>query len=144
MNKVITTSILFLALISSSQFLKAQVTADDRLYKEIMKNDSLLFEAGFNNCELSALHQVTDSDFEFYHDQSGTTFGQERFIEEIRKNICSLDYRPQRRLLEGSTRIYPLKNNGALYGAIQEGIHAFYALEKNKEPYLTSMARFTF
>ena len=125
------------------QNVNAQLTNDTSLYNEIMIYDSLLFEAGFNNCELEVLYQLTDKSFEFYHDQSGITYGQENFVEGIRNNICSLNYRPLRKLVMESTEIYPLKNNGLIYGVIQTGKHEFYAVEKNKEPYLTSIAKFT-
>ncbi len=121
----------------------AQVQQGDPLYNQVMALDSILFEASFNNCFVDVLYDVTDKDFEFYHDQSGTTFGQEPFVEAIRNNICSLEYRPLRKLMDGSTEVYPLLANGRLYGAIQRGVHEFYAREGDKEPYLTSTAKFT-
>ncbi len=122
---------------------QGQVAPGSDLSQEILRADSILFEAGYNNCDLQALDQLTGADFVFYHDQGGITRGKEDFIEGIRRNICSLDYRPLRKLVEGSTRIYPLYANGSLYGAIQNGTHAFYAREEDKEPSLTSTARFT-
>ncbi|MTI31229.1 serine hydrolase [Xanthovirga aplysinae] len=144
MYKLFTTNILLLGLfISPNQFLQAQIKLSESIFQEIMTADSLLFEEGFNNCNFDALQQLTDKNIEFYHDQSGTTFGQENFIETIKKNICSLDYRPKRKLLKESTEIYPLKNQGEIYGVVQNGVHEFYAVEGGKEPFLTSTAKFT-
>ncbi len=143
MVKNIPLVVILIQLTFSAPTLMAQISANDTLYLQIMKGDSLLFEAGFNNCHLDALYKVTDENFEFYHDQSGYNFGQEKFIDGIRKNICSLSYRPKRKLKEESTEIYPLQSNGTLYGAIQQGVHDFYAVEADKEPYLTSTAKFT-
>jgi len=42
-----------------------------------------------------------------------------------------------------SFEVFPLYNNGKLYGAIQNGIHHFYLREENKEDLHTSTARFT-
>ena len=138
----IVTKLLFTAfLLFNTQGLLAQVAKGDDLYGEIMKADSLLFEAGFNNCELEALEGIMDSSLEFYHDLSGITSGKDEYIDGILNTICSLDYRPKRKLVE--VEIYPLKSNGEVYGAIQKGVHEFYALEEGKAPYLTNTARFT-
>ncbi len=121
----------------------AQISSNNNLYKGIMQKDSLLFKEAFNKCNIDVLYDVIDEDFEFYHDQSGTTHGKAPFIESIRKNICALSYKPSRRLVKGSTEMFPLYNNGEVYGLIQHGVHEFYASEANKEPYLTSIAKFT-
>lgn len=135
--------IIFLIFLCYCHDLTAQISKDNPLYEEIMMYDSLLFEAGFNNCELDVLYRITDSSFEFYHDQSGITYGQENFVNGIKNNICSIEYRPLRKLVEESTEIHLLKNNGVLYGVIQNGEHEFYAVENNEEPYLTGTAMFT-
>lgn len=106
-----------------------------------MQRDSLLFQEAFNKCNTDVLYKVVDTDFEFYHDQSGTTYGKENFISGIKKNICSLEYEPFRKLL--LNEIHPLKSNGNIYGVLQNGTHEFYAIEPNEKPYLTSTANFT-
>lgn len=123
--------------------LYAQIAKDDQRYQEITRLDSLIFQESFNKCNTDVLYAIIDSDFEFYHDQSGTTFGKDNFIEGIKKNICELPYRPLRKLLEETHQVFPLQNNGKLYGLLQMGTHEFYAVEKDKEPYLTSTAEFT-
>ncbi|WP_435522240.1 hypothetical protein [Chryseobacterium indoltheticum] len=39
--------------------------------------------------------------------------------------------------------VFPLYNNGGLYGAIQSGEHQFFMREKNKEDVLGGQAKFT-
>lgn len=108
---------------------------------EILRLDSLLFQEGFNECNIDVLSQIIANDFEMYHDQSGTTFGRDNFIERIKNNICALEYKPYRELI--STDIQILKSNGNIYGILQNGTHEFYAIEEQKEPYLTSTADFS-
>lgn len=134
-------TILFFLL--SMSLLQAQTTSEKILYQEIMKMDSLLFEEGFNKCNFEALNRITAEDLEFYHDQGGITLGKADFLETTRKNICSVNYKPVRKLDKESLNIYPLKSNGKIYGAIQSAVHEFFAKEEGKEPYLTSTAKFT-
>ena len=59
-------------------------------------------------------------------------------------NICSSpNKKPIRKLVEGSMEVYPLYNNGELYGAIQNGTHEFYITDPEKELYRTGIAKFT-
>ncbi len=81
--------------------------------------------------------------FEFYHDQSGITPNKTAFLETTRNGLCKLPYRPRRELVKGSLVVYPLYKNGVLYGAIQMGKHRFFANEKDKPEYFTSIAKFT-
>ena len=39
--------------------------------------------------------------------------------------------------------VYPLENNGVLYGAIQTGIHNFYTIEDDNSEYLSCIAKYT-
>jgi hypothetical protein len=118
-------------------------TDTSALYRVLQRNDSLLFDAGFNNCDIAQFESLLSTDFEFYHDEGGRTETKQAFINDIRNNICGLSYRPVRRLVAGTLKVYPLKKKGVLYGAIQTGEHRFYALEKDKPEYLTSKAKFT-
>ena len=121
----------------------AQVEKSSNLHKTIKEIDSLLFNIGFNTCDITLFKKLVSDDFEFYHDQAGITSSKSEFILGIENGLCKLDYKPKRVLDEKSLEIYPLKKNGVLYGAIENGIHSFYAIEKNKEEYLTSTAKFT-
>lgn len=115
----------------------------DTLDQAVLRLDSLLFDVAFNTCNLEPLEKLIHTNFEFYHDQSGPTWSKARFIRDIRTNICSLTYRPERELVAESHQVYPLYNNGRLYAALQTGEHRFYAREENKPRYLTSVARFS-
>jgi hypothetical protein len=111
------------------------------LEKKLASLDSLIFERAFNNCDTVLIPGIIPEDFEFYHDQSGLTDSRKAFLQSF-GSLCNLDYKPIRKLVEGSVKVYPLYNNGRLYAALQEGIHEFYAVEGDKAPYLTSTARF--
>jgi len=115
----------------------------DELIKVMKTQDSLLFDVGFNTCDISQFEKlVSDSGFTFYHDQSGMMSSKQEFISSIKDGLCQLDYKPRRELVEGSMELYPLKKDGVIYAAMQMGIHKFYAIEKGKPEYLTSTAKF--
>lgn len=120
-----------------------QINRSDELYRTLKQKDSLLFNAGFNTCDTAELGRLVSDDFEFYHDKSGITPTKADFIASIQNGLCKLDYKPRRELVEESLEVFPLNNNGVLYGAIQTGRHNFYAKEKDKPEYLTSTAVFT-
>ncbi|WP_029036663.1 nuclear transport factor 2 family protein [Salinimicrobium xinjiangense] len=129
-------------LLTASAF--AQVPKDSELFEALKKNDSLLFDAGFNNCEISAFEHLIGEDLEFYHDQGGLTTNKEDFLNNVRNNICSSpDKKPIRKLDAESLEVFPLYSNGKLYGAIQKGRHDFFIKEPGKELYQTSSALFT-
>lgn len=105
----------------------AQVAKTSELFMALKANDSLLFDVGFNNCDLSQFENFTSEDFEFYHDQGGINESKESFIASIKNGLCNSGINSTRReLVENSMEVYPLYNNSVLYGAIQMGIHRFY------------------
>ncbi len=124
-------------------FLFAQVNHSNELFKILKANDSLLFNLGFNNCDLSQFEKLVSENFEFYHDQAGITSTKAAFILGVKNGLCKLPYKPVRELEENSLEVFPLQNEGVLYGAIQTGRHSFYAIEKDKPRRLTSTAKFT-
>ena len=67
----------------------SQAAKDSELFKTLKKNDSLLFEAGFNHCNIAAFEHLISEDLEFYHDQGGLTTNKEDFLSNVRNNICS-------------------------------------------------------
>lgn len=135
------TLLLLLALMATHTF--SQVDPTSELYITLQKLDSTLFEKGFNQCDSLSLDKMISRELRFYHDQSGI---QDRkvFFENVEKYICSNpQQKPVRRLEEGSLVVFPLYNNGNIYGAIQHGIHHFYIREQGKEDRWTSTAKFT-
>lgn len=135
--------ILLFFLVISSLTTFGQVEKSSELYKSIEIKDSLLFNVGFNNCDIKQFEILVSDNFEFYHDQSGITNSKAEFISGIQNGLCKLTYKPKRILANNKMEVYPLEKNGVLYGAIQTGNHNFYAVEDSKAEYLTSVAKFT-
>lgn len=140
MIKPIAIAIVFF-LISLS--IHAQVKDTSEIYRTLKTKDSLLFNIGFNTCDISQFESLVSDNFEFYHDKAGITSSKSAFISSIKDGICKLDYKPRRELIENSLEVFPLEKNNVLYGAIQMGDHRFYAEEKDKSLRLTSVAKFT-
>lgn len=113
-------------LLLSSFASKAQVAENSQLHQKILMLDRQIFELGFNQCQLPIFDKYIATDLEFLHDKSGTQ-NKQQFMAAVQKNICSNpDGKPIRTLTRGSTQVFPLKNNGVLYGAIQQGQHRFH------------------
>ncbi len=120
----------------------AQIANNSSLFIELKKTDSLIFDEGFNKCDYTALKKTLHQDLEFFHDIGGSQ-NLKQFYEAFSKNICGdSHYKPIRKLLPETLEVYPLKNNGKLYGAIQKGEHNFYIKEPNKDIYITGYAKF--
>ena len=135
------TTCLFVFALSAITF--GQVADGANLYQAIKEKDSLLFQIGFNTCNIRQFENLVSEHFEFYHDQSGITPSKQAFISGIQNHLCKLPYQPKRVLAENTLEVYPLKKNNVVYGAIQTGVHHFYAVTNNKFDYLTSTAKFT-
>ena len=133
---------IFIFLISIKN-IKAQIDKNSPLFLELKKQDSLFFERGFNNCDMSYLEKSVDDNLKFYHDNGGFQ-DKKLFLERTKQNICSNpNQKPIRKVIENSLEVFPLYNNGELYGAIQSGEHQFFIREKNKEDVLGGVAKFT-
>ncbi|WP_341227788.1 nuclear transport factor 2 family protein [uncultured Arcticibacterium sp.] len=114
--------VLVLLLLSITSF--AQNTPD--LKGLILEKDSLFWK-GYNTCDYSLMEQFLATDVEFYHDKGGLMLGSEPVIEATRKNICGdVNNKITRQAIIESIEVYPLENNGELYGAVMRGEHYFY------------------
>ena len=124
---------------------QAQVSKDSELFNTLKTNDSLLFEVGFNKCHVDQFDTLMAKDLEFYHDKSGTTDSLSQFLDVLKKGICnpSNTYKARRELVEGSLEVFPLYDNGVLYGAIQNGKHRFFEKNSNQPEKTGSIAKFT-
>jgi len=122
----------------------AQVDKNTDLYRNILSKDSLLFNVGFNTCDISQFENLLSENFEFFHDVAGIS-DKKKFLQDIRNGLCvnPANFQSRRELLAGSTEIYALYHNGTLYGAIQEGVHQFFEKEPNKPELFGSSAKFT-
>ncbi|QIE58104.1 nuclear transport factor 2 family protein [Rasiella rasia] len=126
-----------------SVMLMAQVEEDSELFLQMKQLDSVVFEVGFNQCNLSPTEALLTDDFEFYHDIGGIQ-NKAEFIAAMKKNICG---NPKtnltRKLIKGSMEVFPLSANNELYGAIQRGEHEFYRQADGQENKKTGYAKFT-
>ncbi|OMQ12797.1 serine hydrolase [[Flexibacter] sp. ATCC 35103] len=122
----------------------SQEEKNSALYKTIMLKDSLLFNVGFNTCDVSQFENLLSDNFEFYHDKDSIQ-DKALFLKNIRKGLCgsTKTYQARRDLVQGSTEIYPLSKSGILYGALQLGIHQFFEPVPGQKDKFGSTARFT-
>lgn len=135
---------IFISTLFLSIALFAQADKSSELFRILRSKDSLLFNIGFNKCDLKQFDIIlSDNNFEFYHDQAGTTKSKFGFIENIKNNICTITYKPRRELIDSTLQVFKLEKNGKLYGAIQTGAHKFFAIEKDGFEYVTSIAQFS-
>jgi CubicO group peptidase (beta-lactamase class C family) len=135
-------SFMFLLLLLPA-VMNAQVAETSDLYQQIMQMDRLLFEDGYNQCRLDKLNDVVSDDFHFIHDQNGAA-SKSDFMKGFKESICSNPNRkPIRKPVAGTLQVFPLHNEGKLYGAIETGVHDFYIQEPGKALYKTNTGRFT-
>lgn len=125
--KTVTAIVIFFYSLMSS----AQVDKNSELYKTLKSKDSIIFERTFNKCEIEKLDAIIADDIEFYHDIAGLQ-NRKEFINAVKNNVCANPGTFTRKLVTGSLEVYPLKNRGKTYGAIQRGFHDFYIKENNK------------
>ncbi|MFZ4544068.1 MAG: serine hydrolase [Saprospiraceae bacterium] len=122
----------------------SQTTSKAALENVILSHDSLLFNIGFNTCDIRQFEQLLSDDFEFYHDKDSICLKTE-FLQKLRTGLCKSpeSYQSRRELITESTEIFPLYKNKTLYGAIQSGLHRFYETNAGKKETFASSARFT-
>lgn len=121
----------------------AQEPTSAVLYQKIRVQDSLLFDVGFNTCNTNQVTQLLSDNFEFYHDQAGMLKGKDAFISSLKAHVCGLAFKTRRLLDAASMEVFPLYDKDSLYGAVQTGIHRFYAQEGTQPEYLAGKAKFT-
>ncbi|MCI9844573.1 class A beta-lactamase-related serine hydrolase [Flavobacterium pectinovorum] len=122
MKKLFT--ILSILLTTFSAF--AQVDKNSDLYKTVLAKDSLLFDIGFNHCDIKQFENLLSDNLKFYHDKDGIS-DKTKFLTDLKNGICNnqTNRQVQRFLVKESTEIFPLYKNGVLYGAVQNGEHKF-------------------
>lgn len=132
-----------LLLVLTVNTVSAQTDKTSPLFLELKQQDSLFFERSFNQCDIAYLESRMARDLKFYHDQSGFQ-DRTKFFENIKQYICAPSTKkPIRKVDANSLEVFPLYNNGKLYGAIQMGVHHFYSREQGKDDVHTSTAKFT-
>lgn len=105
---------------------KASPAASNKLYKDVAKADSLLFQA-FNNCDSLTYRKFLKDDIEFYHDLGGLNVGADYEMRSI-KEMCERGNHIRRELNKNTLEVYPIKG----YGAVEIGIHTFYHTNKGQ------------
>lgn len=105
----------------------AQVDKNSEIFKTLKANDSILFKIGFNKCKIDRSAELLTDDLEFYHDISGVSNSKAEFTEAMKSGICRPNNPEKiyRFLVEESLEVFPLYDNGKLYGALQNGKHYF-------------------
>ena len=95
------------------------------LEQQILAMDKKFFDA-FNQCDIQTMANLFSPDLEFYHDQAGIA-DYAQSMQNTRA-LCERNLKLKRQLVEGSTRIFPI----AQQGAIQHGKHQFCHPEQGK------------
>jgi Domain of unknown function (DUF4440) len=133
------------AIFLSIHFSSSAQNSEAELFNLLRAKDSLLFNIGFNTCDISQFEKLISANFEFYHDKGGITPTKEKFLESIRNGLCKdpANFQSRRELVPGSLQVFPLSTNGKLYGAIQTGEHRFYENIKGQPERPGSTAKFT-
>ena len=93
------------------------IKTDAELARAVTELDKQLFDA-YNTCDLDKMRSMVDENLEFYHDKTGLAVGRQVFLDAIKNNICG---KVQRILLQGTLKVYPIKD----YGAVEMGVHRF-------------------
>lgn len=121
----------------------AQEALDSPIHRTALELDARLFEAGFNDCKLDEMAGIIGRDLRFFHDIGGRQ-NRAEFLAAMKKAICSTpEAKPIRKLVAGSSQVFPLRDKGELYGIIHNGSHEFFIREPGKPMPATNVARFT-
>jgi hypothetical protein len=118
--------------------------ASQELITTILAKDKQLFDAVFEKCDTAALASLVADDFEFYHDKHGQAFNTGSAWVKAMAQTCvrqeqGIDYRARRELDLESSKVYPMKN----YGAIHNGLHRFYKKLPDGKEQLVEVSLFT-
>lgn len=117
-------------------------TTDAELTATILQLDSSFWKT-YNTCDTINMRKYFTEDLEFYHDKGGPSFGKETLISTYARNICNGGFRLRREAVAGTLKVYPMRNNDTLYGAVLTGDHYFYVTEKGQAEKRSGFARFT-
>ena len=114
------------------------------LYEEILAADAAVFKAFFDTCDIEALRGLVTDDFEMFHDKGGRSITSGAQFVQAAKDKCKrqadgVDFLSTRKLVPESMKVFPLNN----YGAIEVGVHRFYAVKQGEPDRLTETSQFT-
>lgn len=122
----------------------SQVTAQQsqNSLQTVLEKDSLFWLA-YNTCDTSQIGGFYADDVEFYHDKNGFSKGKDKIVSTFKRNLCTDDFRLRREALDSTVKVFVLKNQDIVYGAIISGEHYFYVAQKGKKERLDGWAKFT-
>ena len=128
--KIINHSLFLLLFVTIS--LSGQVNKKSELYKIIISKDSLLFNIGFNTCDISQFENLLSEKFEFFHDKDSISYKKE-FLHNLRNGLCisPKTYQSRRELLPESTEIYPLFIKEKLFTFTTRAVSTFALIGSN-------------
>lgn len=89
--------------------------------------------------------RIFSEDVEFYHDKGGLTVGLPALMTSMGSGMCSgtRDFNLRREAVTGTVKVYPLRKNKEVYGAIISGEHVFYITKTGKKEFLDGHAIFS-
>ena len=117
--------------------------SDHEVQALILEKDSIFWKA-YNNCDVDVMESYIAEDVEFYHDLGGASKTRDTMMAITKKNLCSNpDFRLRREAVPGTVKVFPMKKNGAAYGAIIAGEHLFYINQAGKKEFLDGDASFS-
>jgi len=114
------------------------------LQDAVARADKEFFAAFFDTCDVAKVAGMVTDDFEFFHDKHGliATTGPQ-FVEAMKakceRQKTGEDFLSKRVLDESTLEVFPLNN----YGAVEVGVHRFYAVIEGQPDRLTEVSRFT-
>jgi ketosteroid isomerase-like protein len=114
------------------------------LTDEIRAADAAFFKAFFDDCDVETVRGMVTDDFEMFHDKDGrvTTSGAavvQDTIDKCKRQAEGADFLSTRKLVPESLKVYPVNH----YGAIETGVHRFYAVKAGQPDRLTETGQFT-
>ncbi|MCA8898941.1 MAG: nuclear transport factor 2 family protein [Hyphomonas sp.] len=131
------------ALTGTGYGLTAGPTATPELKAAVLKADTDLFAAVFDACDADLAGTMMTEDVHFLHDKWGeiaTT--RDALVEAFRascdRQAAGTDFRARRERVDDTIEVHALSG----YGALETGVHRFYALLPGEAPKLTETGRF--
>ena len=121
--------------------LRAGPEATPELVAGIKKADAELFDAVFIACDAAKVAAMLTDDFRFVHDKDGESL-RAKFVADLKGHCDRVktgeDFPARRELIPESLEVWPIDK----YGALEIGVHRFYARLPGKPDTLTETGNF--
>ncbi|MDR5589975.1 nuclear transport factor 2 family protein [Christiangramia sp. SM2212] len=106
---------------------------EESLENKILEMDAIFWKA-YNECDVKVMNNYLAEDIEFYHDNGGIEMGRESLNNGLKNGLCKTGENHLRReAVEGTVKVFPMKEINTVYGALITGDHLFYVAEGNSE-----------